>query len=172
MKIQEFLSNSLIKSTDSPTSSSKTRTRNSSTCDKIPWTAWSRFYPKKKNTQKNPVETSICGSTENHQLENGFIQKKATRVIFLWLVNYPGITGQGGSWVTLISLHSSQERGDSKQTQESPHRAPRTGDAVTKKQPKSLQKGGKHWLRTRILTQASSRIVFTGITLGRVSSSI
>lgn len=53
------------------------------------------FIPK-KNTQKNPVETSICGSTENHQLENGFIQKKATRVIFLWLVNYPGITGQGG----------------------------------------------------------------------------
>lgn len=109
----------------------------------------------------------------NHQLENWFIQNKATWVIFLWLVNYPGVTGRG-SWVTLISLHSSQEREDSQQTKESPHGAPWTGDAVTtlQKQPKFLQKGGKHWLRTRILTQASSRIVCTGITLGRVSSSI
>lgn len=46
-EMTQFLSNSLkksLKSRDSPPSGSKTRTRNSSTCDKIPW---SRFYPKK-----------------------------------------------------------------------------------------------------------------------------
>lgn len=124
------------------------------------------FIPKK------PCWNINLWQHRNHQLENGFIQKKATWVIFLWLVNYPRVTG--GSRVTLISLHSSQEREDSRQTQESPRGAPWTGDAVTTLQnrPKFLQKGGKHWLGTWILTQASSRIVLTGITLGRVPSSI
>lgn len=126
-------------------------------------TAWSRFLSRKKNPNQTPLlNHQIVAALESVSWKIDLSRRKLHGVIIiLWLVNYPGVMGVGGLWVTLTSLHSSQERGDSKQRWESPHGAPWTGDAVRtlQNQPKKfLPKGGKHWLRTGILTQASSRI--------------